>query len=224
MYKILVKATKYAPPHRYTRACYQMLYLLDEAGKNTWATSVKILLNKYGFGMVWLQQGVGNIDMFLSQFKMRLEDVLCQEWNTNINNSSKLSVFCTFKSVLEAEIYLSVLNILKYRGALARFRCSGHRLAIESGRYENILLENRTCVLCEKLNVIVIEDEYHFLLFCPTFQQLRETYINKKYWDVPTFQLFIELMSSSETNTITSLSCFIYKAERLRNSLLLETH
>lgn len=205
---------------RYPRACYEMLYSLDECGRTTWATSIKEILNTYGFGIVWLQQGVGDCELFLTQFKNSLQESLRQNWATSINNSSKLSVYCTYKSILEAESYLTVLNVPKYRSALARFRCSGHTLAIESGRYDNITLENRICTFCEKLDITVLEDEYHVLLFCPTFQSLREQYIDRKFWEAPTFQLFRELMSTCENGMIKSLSCFIYKSENLRRKLL----
>jgi hypothetical protein len=66
----VIKCIKYwlkllnMPESRYPKACYQMLCTLDEAGKHTWATSVKQILNKYGFGIVWLQQGVGDCELF----------------------------------------------------------------------------------------------------------------------------------------------------------------
>ena len=33
--------------------------------KSSWAKSVKSLLDNLGFGHVWIEQGVGNINMFL---------------------------------------------------------------------------------------------------------------------------------------------------------------
>ena len=48
------------PNNRYPKACYRMLYQLDEHGRSTWATSVKVLLIRYGFQEVWDQQSVGN--------------------------------------------------------------------------------------------------------------------------------------------------------------------
>ena len=223
MLQYTVKCIKYwlkllvMPNTRYPKACYNMIYILDGAGKKTWATSVKTILMRYGYGIVWLQQGVGDSELFVQQFKNRLQDNLMQEWLGNINNSSKLAIYCTFKSQMEPEKYLTHLNVRKYRGALAKFRCSSHRLAIESGRYENILLEDRICLFCKELNKTVIEDEYHFLLFCPTFQDIREKYIEQKYWKNPTYQLFIDLMSNADKRTISNLSCFLYQANELRN-------
>ena len=46
--------------HRYPEQSYIMLKRLDDAGKNTWATNVKDMLFKFGFGYEWLAQEVGN--------------------------------------------------------------------------------------------------------------------------------------------------------------------
>ena len=46
--------------HRYPKACYNMLKRLDDAGRITWATYIKKLLFRYGFGVVWIEQQVGN--------------------------------------------------------------------------------------------------------------------------------------------------------------------
>ena len=47
----------------------RMLKGSDDIGRNTWASSVKHLLYIHGFGYVWLVQDVGNVDMFLFNFK-----------------------------------------------------------------------------------------------------------------------------------------------------------
>jgi hypothetical protein len=123
------------PDSRYPKACYKMLYVLSETGRTTWATSIKIILMKYGFGIVWFQQGVGDEHAFLLHLKARLKDCLSQEWLQNIHDSPKLSVYSTYKDTLEPETYLFCLNVRKFRVALARFRCSSHELAIEKGRH-----------------------------------------------------------------------------------------
>ena len=44
--------------HRYPKQSYIMLKRLDDAGKITWATHVKDMLFKFGFGYVWLAQEI----------------------------------------------------------------------------------------------------------------------------------------------------------------------
>jgi hypothetical protein len=48
--------------------------------KNSWAKSVKELLDHLGFSYVWLFQGVGNKTLFLKYFKSRLTDGFIQNW------------------------------------------------------------------------------------------------------------------------------------------------
>ena len=50
------------PDHRYPKQCYIMLCSLSNAGKFTWATHVRTLLYKYGFGYVCGANTVGNIN------------------------------------------------------------------------------------------------------------------------------------------------------------------
>ena len=59
--------------------------------------------------------------------------------------------------MLFPEIYLLDVTIPSHRGALSRLRCSNHSLHIESGRVNNV----------------EIEDEYHFVLMCPFYIDLR---------------------------------------------------
>ena len=63
---------------------------------------------------------------------------------------------------------LSVPNIAN-RTALTKFRLSNHNLMIEKGRYENMQLNDRRCPFCPDQ----IENEFHFLIKCPVYTELR---------------------------------------------------
>ena len=41
---------------------------------------------------------------------------------------------------------------------------------IETGRYNNTPLDNRKCTIC---NTYVLEDEFHFIMSCPNYINLR---------------------------------------------------
>ena len=75
-----------------------MLKNLDDVGKHTWASEIKLLLYRYGFGYVWVSQSVGNIEVFLSLLKQRLGDTYLQEWHTELSNNGKLEMYrpCIF--------------------------------------------------------------------------------------------------------------------------------
>ena len=98
-----------------------------------------------------------------------------QKWYSDINNSSRLQSYSIFKHnfTLEKSLKISMEN--KYKYALSRFRTSSHDLLIETGRYENIPRDQRLCKYCD---VKKIESEYHFLLVCRKFRDLRKNILN----------------------------------------------
>ena len=65
--------------NRYPKQCYIMLKNIDEAGRITWATHVKDLSFRYGFGIVWLTENVGDDNLFINVFKQRLIDCALQD-------------------------------------------------------------------------------------------------------------------------------------------------
>ena len=97
--------------NRYLHVCYNMLKSYDDSGKISWATHVKMLLYKYGFGHVWLSQGVGDEIMFLKKFKQRLSDCFAQDWHHDITASHKLNYYANFMGHVQSRnsTYSSVL-------------------------------------------------------------------------------------------------------------------
>ena len=65
---------KKMPDHRYPKQYYNMIRSLSDAGKTTWASHVRTLLYKYGFGYGWEANTIGNINAFVKVFKQRLKD------------------------------------------------------------------------------------------------------------------------------------------------------
>ena len=104
--------------------------------------------------------------LFLFQFKQRCYDISMQEWYSEINKSSKLRTYCKFKHSLKCEKYLTCVENSIFRKALSRFRLSSHDLHIEKGRELGIPPEQRVC----PFNCNCIEDEYHFALECPKYE------------------------------------------------------
>ena len=83
--------------NRLPKACYEMSVKLDNVGRKTWATYVRNLLERYGFGFAWLNQGVGDCKSFLKMFKQRLIDCYQQEWSTTVTDTNKLRNYIGFK-------------------------------------------------------------------------------------------------------------------------------
>ena len=129
-----------------------------------------------------------------------MDDQFIQNWNGRINNSSRAlfySKICSF----QFQEYLSIFNCAKHCTAMTRLRVSSHRLQIEAGRWHKpnkIPRENRTCVTCN-----ILEDEYHFILECATYAELRKRYINKYYFNRPNMHKFITLITSKVLKSST---------------------
>ena len=106
------------PVNRYPHVCYNMLRSYDDSGKITWATHVKMLLYKYGFGHVWLSQG--DEIVFLKKIKQRLPHFFAQDWHHDITASHKLNYYANFIYTLEPERYLHILQVRKHIIVLAK--------------------------------------------------------------------------------------------------------
>ena len=112
------------------------------------------------------------------------------------------------------EKYFTSITNFKSRITMTRFRCSAHSLQIEVGRHRNIVREDRKCLVC---NLNVIENEFHFLLVCPFYRDIRTLYLPKYYYTWPNIQKFIGLMESNSKKTILNISKFLDKANSRRN-------
>ena len=202
------------------RSLYEVLKRYDDLGGKNWVTDVRTMLNMYGFGDVWLQQGVGNVDLFLFNFKQRLVDTANQEWFSDLSENSKLQLYSKFKKNLDYEFYLSANICWKYKVALARFRCVNHTLAVEKQRHIRCEKDQRLCIFCGKLDVPkhVIEDEIHFILVCPLYQKLRENYISKYVSNFKSLEdNFVQLFSTNRPECVIDLATFLYKAMEIHS-------
>ena len=202
------------------KACYSMLYRQEELGRVNWASHIKAKLFSLGFGMVWILQDVGNVVVFLSEVKQRLIDIAAQEWNSDLHESSKLKTLREFKSLLEPELYLECIKITIFRTALAKLRCSAHRLEIEIGRHTNIDPEQRVCRFCVRMGEYMVEDEYHFLMLCPLYISLREKYLPNWAMQNPTSENFVSLLKQQNVCNIRKLAAFVFYAFQSREEFM----
>ena len=179
-----------------------------------WAFQIKSLLESLGLPNMWLRQEYQSAN--LSQIKQRIFDQYKQSWYVAINNSKRLRSYSRYKHSFELESYLDNINERKFKTALTRFRLSSHHLEIERGRYPNISREERLCKFC---NLRSVEDEYHFLLVCPTYIDIRRKYFKPYICRWPTINKFDKIMSTNNKNEIIRLSKYLYFANKLRNEL-----
>ena len=181
--------------------------------KRHWATNMKTLIESLGFGEAWYNQFVDIPN--LNVIRTRIRDQFMQHWCNHINNTPKLEYYSMFKTTFCFEKYLDCITNDYFRKSLTSFRVSAHNLEIERGRYYNIPRNMRVCKLC---NMQAVESEFHFLLTCPAYRQLRQQYIGPSSW--ATIEKFTSLMSVSSKRRLLNLSKFIYLANCNRMAAL----
>ena len=201
---------------RYPKNCYKMLKRLDEVERKCWATHVKQLLFKYGFGFVWVSQDVGDINLFVNAFRQRIIDCKTQEWHDSIQSSSRCQHYKFFKSILNIERYLTIEMPSKLRIAYSKFRCSNHKFNIEIGRHTGIPRDSRFCNHClRNSGISVVECEFHVFFECSKYDLIRQEYLYKWYTKVANLNNFYLLLSSTEETVMRKLANFIFQIMKI---------
>ena len=109
------------------------------------------------------------------------------------------------KSLLDSHIYI-----------LAKFRMSAHNLLIEEGRYSvDLPREHRLCRFCS-LNDI--EDEFHFILVCPLYGNLRVMYLKRYYYINPSMFKLVQILSVKNKKMLSNMAKYLIKAMRIRST------
>ena len=180
--------------------------------KHSWGYKLKNMLDKGGYSNVWLDQRVENINSFFKGFKQRLIDMYWQDWHSKLMERDRFSIYRTFKEDHNCEEYLKMITVTKFRRIFTRTRLGIIDLN-ENKKFLNPLI-SRKCPFCE-----TNETELHFILFCPTYTQLRDKYITKHWPHVNNLTLK-DLLSCQEQENIQDLAMFLLYALRRREQLL----
>ena len=140
------------------------------------------------------------------------------------NEGKKLRTYGKFKLVIKWEPYLDFINCAYLRKLLSKFRLSSHELEIERGRYgKSVPPEERICKLCEERQV---EDEFHFLIICKKFDNIRKHLfkeienLNINFITLNNFDKFIWLISQEDKQVVLKVANFLKVANKERNNEL----
>lgn len=92
----------YSDDNKYIKYIYKMMLndIVLFPNKINWAKLVRNLLSTLGFNDVWLQQGVGNTELFLIELKQRLNDNFIQNWNSRLENSTRAIFIGVFTVII----------------------------------------------------------------------------------------------------------------------------
>ena len=205
------------PDDRLPKKAYVMLYNLDARGKVTWATNVRNCLFRYGFGYVWMEQGVGHESEFLRLFKQRMIDCRWQNWSEHVNGSERFEMYRMFCNTFSRLPKYLCINLNRHKKYIMTKFCFGIcDLATHHFRYRNCDSNNLMCQLCN----LDVENEIHFLLCCPFYDTLRKKFIATKFYRNPNTFSFSMLLASNNTEIVIGLCNFLYYALKARQIAL----
>ena len=141
-----------------------------EKDKNNinWSNELLALLTKINYQNSF--HNLSPIDIKSAEIIMR--NIANQQWKIELHTKPKLRTYLRFKDTFETEKYVQFSKNRLERSLLAQIRSGTLPLNIELGRFRNIEIENRICTLCKNN---VIEDEFHFIMLCPAYDDCRST-------------------------------------------------
>ena len=183
--------------------------------KNTLHGRIMQLINKHGINMK------SHPHYIYQKLKITLRNQYSKYWKNKLfddpkRNGNKLRSYRTYKDKFQKEEYLK-LNSKSLRGTLARLRLSAHNLHIETGRYvkqsERKEPQDRLCVYCDLKEC---EDEYHFVMRCTLYQNLRQKLFDKVITHFPFVknysekQQFTWLLASADITILKELASFVH--------------
>ena len=140
----------------------------------SWAGEVKKMLCEPGFAYLWNRLLDCNYIKYYNDYMILFQTVYLQ------NRKHPISFRKIFKMYPKHN---------KHRIALSRLRCSAHKLMAEEGIFRNIERRMRLCPFC---NMNMVEDEFHFVLVCPAFRDLRKDILPIYYCTWPTTTNFVK--------------------------------
>ena len=176
-----------------------------------WLSYIKRMIDDCGMSYVfdshenmdkkWLFQS------FLPKMKYTLKDQILQKWQQAVEvENEKCFYYKEFNYTPSLKNYFSVLPKSLWV-PLCKFRTTNHRLPIEFNSWNNFFKpkSDRLCNICDSND---IGDEYHYIMICPAFKELREIYIPKFYRIRPSVFKFTGLMKTNRKKLLFKLAMF----------------
>ena len=197
------------PEHRYPKQIYLMLEKQHKAGRINWVSHIRRLLIDYDLEQVWETRNIDSKKHFLDQLKENIEKKFIRKWKDSITTADRLCIYKDLKAEFRAENYVTYLQDYRLRAALARLRCGSHNLKIETERGRKHVSE-RLCSHCNQ-----IEDEYHFTAQCKQYRETRQKYLDTEF--ILTYDDFINLMCTTDTDKIIKLAWYTFQANKERD-------
>ena len=144
----------------------------DVSVKGAWASAVEDTLVRTGLHDSFINNSIVNTSII----KDTLYSLHQNKWSQDILYKPKLRTFVTIKSCYGSEKYVCAPLSKRQRSLCAQLRSGILPLHLETGRYRGVIEEERICTYCD-LNDI--ENEFHFMFYCPLYHELRQRLFNR---------------------------------------------
>ena len=197
--------------------CYEDMNIECESRSNckNWVSEVKHLLCSIGLIELWINQRIEKPEYILGVAKQRLFDMYKQSILSDIDASPKCFIYKNLVDNFTLQNYLLKRIPFEYKKLICKLRLSSHCLSIETGRYKKIPFNRRYCPICNQ----DVEDEFHFILKCPHYIQLRQKFIKRYYFVRPSVYKLIQLLSTPNVKELCGLGKYIKYAFILRKNI-----
>ena len=143
----------------------------SKQSNQNWCWEVSNLFDSLGIGSYF-----DNMERVEINFvKPKIIQLINDDWKTRASTKPKLRTYVKLKTCFGAEEYLSG-HLSRYKRSLyAQIRFGILPLNIETGRYRGLKEEQRRCIFCADK----VENEYHFIMECVMYNDLRKDMLNK---------------------------------------------
>ena len=100
---------------------------------------------------------------------------------------------------------------------MTRFRFGVSDIKVHKSRFKFYNVDDLKYPLC----LSAVDNEVHFVLCCPAFDDLRYVFIEPKYFNSPCKFRLVLLLATQNELALKNLALFVYKAFSRRKTLLL---
>ena len=192
--------------------------------KNNWSNDIKDIFKESGQMDVFNNRIDHNhflCNLTISRAREYLMFQAKEKWKDLLFQQNKLRTYRIFKESCKCENYLLLNLPFNYISVLSQLRSGILPLHVETGRYVNKPVEERLCKFCDTGDV---EDEKHFVFYCPAYLKQRlifYSYVTSIYADFYTLEdtdkwkLFME-----DKLIISKFAQLIFCSYQIRNQLL----
>ena len=192
--------------NRITKKIFLWAESFASRNKHNWVFKCKSYYNNINLGYIANILDFKNVYSIIDDVKRVTTQLESEKWFNIVNQEqtrgrsgrNKLRTYKLFKQNFEAEPYVKHILPWNHRKALAQFRCRVAPIRIETGRYENLPENDRTCFNC----LCEIENEVHVITECPLYADLRHSLYEHCAIHIPEF-----LVKSNVDKMCYILSC-----------------